>query len=797
MMVRNYLKTALRSMRRRPGTALINMVGLAVAVACSTVIVLFIRHELSYDRFHEKGDRIYRLTLERQRETGLIRVGTTAPPMGPAIAERFPEVERAVRFRYAREVLLSNGDRRFYEDRLFYVDSTFFGVFTFPLQRGDPATALHDPSSIVLTADVAAKYFGDADPIGQTLRFNEERTFTVTGVLEPLPSTTHLPFDVLVPFAAFHVPPGYTVTLDDWGWSSFYTYLLLAEGTDSATLEAKFPALIAAHFPPETAQNTRLGVQPLADIYLDTIYRDYNGVVASGNGVWLYGLGAIGALLLLIAGFNYTNLATAQAIGRAREVGVRKAIGADRPMLIGQFIGEAMLMCSTSTVVGGVLTAAFLQGPAEALGMNVALEARDLGLLLAGGMGIILLFGALAGSYPALVLARFEPSRVLKGQLPTRLAGSGLRRTLVVLQFAASMVLVAGTLIIMRQMDYVRTKDLGFDKEQVVALHLTGDAYGAYYERIRDRLIQNPRVVNVSAGDLFDGNIGSVPIYSSAVENPNPEGTVMNIFGIHFDFLETVGIDVVQGRGLSHAMPSDSANGIILNQAAVDVFGWEDPLGKPVRVFDIREGQVIGVVENFHFASLHEAVAPLVLYLPRANMGNVLVRLAPGAPGAALDALRNDWEAVVPDLPFDYTFLDDHVDQLYRVEAQFARLTNLFAGIAILVACLGLYGLVALAVRQRTRELAIRKVLGGSVGHLVQIVAGRFMGLVALACVLAGPVAYAAGYRWLQDFAYRVELRPTLFLGASVLILSVAAIAVSVQSVRAALADPVQALRYD
>lgn len=796
-MVQNYLKTAFRSVRRRPGTALINMAGLAVAIACSLVIFLFIRHELSYDRFHEKADRIYRLTFERQRETGLVRVGTTAPPMGPAIVERFPEVERAVRFRYAREVLLSHGDRRFYEDRLFYVDSTFFDVFTFPLRRGDPATALRDPSSIVLTADAAEKYFGDINPIGQTLRFNDERTVTVTGVLDPLPTTTHLPFDMLVPFAAFRVPPGYTVTLDDWGWGSFHTYLLLDEGADPAALEAQFPALVEAHFPPEVAPNTRLGVQPITNIYLDTDYRDYSGVVASGNVIWLYGLGAVGALLLLIAGFNYTNLATAQAIGRAREVGVRKAIGANQVALVGQFIGEAVLMCGASAAVGVALATTFLQGPAEGFGVGVTVNARDLPLLVAGGFSVVLILGALAGSYPALVLARFDPSRVLKGQLPAHIADAGLRRTLVVLQFAASMVLVAGTLIILRQMDYVRTKDLGFDQEQVVALHLTGEAYDAYYERIRDRLIQNPRVVSVSAGDLFDGTIGSVPIYSSAVDNPSPEGTVMNIFGIHFDFFETTGIDVVQGRGLSRALPSDSAHGILLNQAAVAAFGWDDPIGKPVRVFDIREGQVIGVVENFHFASLHEVVAPLVLYLPRANMSNVLVRLAPGDPGAALDALRGDWETVVPDLPFDYTFLDDHVGQMYRAEAQFAQLTNLFAGIAILVACMGLYGLVALAVRQRARELAIRKVLGGSVNHLVRIVAGRFVGLVALACVLAGPVAHAAGHRWLQDFAYRVEMGPWVFVGAGALTLAVALLAVSYQALRAATVNPSHALRTE
>lgn len=796
-MLRNHLKTALRSILRTPGTAFINIIGLAVAVACGLVIFLFVQHELSYDRFHEQADRIYRLTFERQRETGLVRVGTTAPPMGPAIAERFPEVERAVRFRYARDVLLAHGDRRFYEDRLFYVDSTFFDVFSFPLRRGNSATALQDPSSIVLTTAAAEKYFGDIDPVGQTLRFNDERTVTVTGVLEPLPSATHLPFDALVPFAAFRVPPGYTVTLDDWGWGSFHTYLLLDAESDPAALEAQFPALIEAHFPPEVAQGTRLGVQPITDIYLDTIYQDYSGVVASGNVIWLYGLGVIGMLLLVIAGFNYINLATAQAIGRAREVGVRKAIGAGRRALVGQFMGEAMLMCGASTVIGVLLALLFLKGPAEAFGVDVAVRASDLGLLLAGGAGTVLVLSGLAGSYPALVLARFDPIRVLKGPLPTGVAGSGVRRTLVVGQFAASMVLVVGTFIIMRQMDYVRTKDLGFDQEQVVALHLTGDAYSAYYERIRDRLIQNPRVASVSAGDLFDGTVGSVPIYSSAVENPNPEGTVMNIFGIHFGFLETVGIDVVQGRGLTRSMPSDSARGIILNQAAVDAFGWDEPIGKPVRVFNIREGEVIGVVENFHFASLREAVAPLVMYLPRANMGNVLVRMAPGDPGAALDALRGDWNAVVPNLPFDYAFLDDHVDQMYRAEARFARLTHLFAGIAILVACFGLYGLVALAVRQRTRELAIRKVLGGSLSHLIRIVAGRFVGLVALACVIAGPVAYAAGQRWLQDFAYRADLGPGLFLGAGMLILGVATIAVSVQSVRAALVDPAPVLRRE
>jgi putative ABC transport system permease protein len=795
-MLKNYLVVALRNLRRQKGYAFITISGLALGLACSLLIALFVRHEASYDRFHERADRIYRLTYELVNTAEERHLATTAPPMGPALAETFPEVERFVRLREAHPSVVARGDTRFYESDFFYADSAFFETFSFPLRAGDPATALDAVNTVVLTAETAQRYFGDEDPLGQVLTMNDELDLTVTGVMEPIPAVSHLRFDFLVSFATFRVPHGYPVTLDDWRWSSFHTYVLLTEDADPRALEAQFPAFLRANLSEEQVHETQLHLQPLTDIYLG---QPQHPAMAAGNPTYLYGLGSVAVLLLLLACFNFTNLATAHAIRRGKEVGIRKAIGAHRGQLARQFLGEAVLVALAALVVAAFLVGGALNLSESLVGWTFAWDRGSLALL---ALPVLLAVGAglAAGSYPAFVLSRSRPARALKGET-TGLFGHGrLRGTLVVLQFAIAVALIAGSLVVGQQMRFIQEKELGFDREQVVALHALGPEIDARYPAMREALLQNPRVLRVTkGGHLFDGDQGSVPMY--------PEGTGgealrrMSIYSLYYDFVETLGLEVVAGRAPSEAFASDSS-AIMLNEAAAAVLaaelpGWENPVGKRLRVGDIMEGEVVGVVEDFHYASLHAEIEPLVLHFPRAFVDKVFVRVRPSNAADLLASLERDWARVAPDLPFHYTFLDDHVQQLYRADERFARLTTLFTILTLVVAALGLYGLVAFVTQRRTKEIGVRKVLGASVQSLVALLSKQFLLYVLLANLLAWPLAYVAMDRWLDGFAYRVGLGPGAFVLAGLATVVLALAAMSAHTLRAATANPVTTLRTE
>lgn len=797
-MLTNYLKIALRNLSRNKGQSSINITGLAIGMACSMLIFLFVRREVSYDRFHEKADRIYRVTYDEVNTPARRHLATVSPPMAPALVETYPEIVNAVRLRDSDRQLFARDEVRFYERDFFYADSSFFDVFTFPLATGNPETALVAAHSIVLTQETARKYFGDENPMGQVITMNDEIDLTVTGILEPIPPNSHLQFAFLLSFPTFRVPLGYPVTLESWGWISFHTYVALAESADAPAVEAKLPDFIRTHFDEERARNVRLRLQPVTEIYLG---EPKHPEMASGSVAYVYGLSGIAVLILLLACFNFMNLSTAHSIRRSKEVSVRKVLGAQKLHLIKQFLGESILTSLISLVFALLLVDGFAKGMNRLIGLELSLEFDHYLTILPMFLGVALLVGMIAGSYPALVLSSFQPAGGLKGLDHLGWSGSTFRRTLVVLQFAIAIALITGSVIVTRQMDFVRSKELGFQQEGVITLHGPGLELLNRYPVLRETLLQNSNVVSVTkGGDMFDGDQGSVPIYPEG--GNDQEVHAMNIYSLYFDFLETLDIDVLKGRAPSEAFPADSSSAIMLNRTAADIFaatvpGWDHPLDKHVRVGEIMEGRVIGVVEDFHFASLHMEIEPLVLYFPRTAIDKVFVRVQPGNVSEILASLEREWNKVVPEYPFTFTFLDTYIQQLYQSDRQFSQLIWVFSLLTILVACLGLYGLIAFVTQLRTKEIGIRKVLGASAPGIVMLLSKRFLLYILIANVVAWPLAYFGMSQWLQNFAYRIGVGPGTFVLAGVLTLLIALLTLSHQSIQAARADPVESLRYE
>ncbi len=797
-MLKNYIKIALRNVRRHKVNSFINIFGLAIGLACSMLIFLFVRHEKSYDRFHEKADLIYRVTYEEVNTPAQRHLATVSPPMAAALVETYPEIVHAVRLRVPDPQLFSRGEQQFHESDFFFADSSFFDVFSFPLAQGNPETALAATHSIVLTPETARKYFGNENPMGQVVTMNHERDLTVTGVLEPIPSHTHLPFDFLISFTTFEVPPGYPVTLESWGWISFHTYVVLTEEADAAVVEAKLPDFMRTHFDEERARNVRLRLQPVTDIYLG---QPKHPKIASGQVAYVYGLSGIAVLILLLACFNFMNLSTAHSMRRSKEVGVRKVLGASRSHLRRQFLGESVLIALLSLILALLLLDGLQEILNRVVGLEVALPPSDYPIMLLIFLGVALLVGMLGGSYPALVLSSFQPAGALKGQVPARLSGGTSRRTLIVLQFSIAIALIAGSIMVREQMKYVHSKELGFEKEQVIALHGPGLELLARYGALKEKLLQNPKVIRVTMNEkMFDGDQGSVPIYPEG--SNDQEVYAMNIYNLHFDFLETLGIDVLEGRAPSEAFPSDSASAVMLNRTAAKIFaaavpGWDAPIDKRVRVSNIMEGRIIGIVEDFHFASLHTEIGPLVLYFSRTPTDKVFLRVHPGNIPELLALLERDWKQIFPEHPFVFTFLDEYIHQLYLADQQFSRLVLVFSLLTIVIACLGLYGLVAFVTQLRTKEIGIRKVLGASVPGIIMLLSKRFLLYILVANLIAWPLAYFGVNQWLEGFAYRIDPGVGTFVLAGGLALLIALLTLSHQSIRAALADPVKALRYE
>jgi putative ABC transport system permease protein len=783
-MLTNYFKIALRTLRKHTGYAFINIAGLAVGLAACLLIGLYVHDEVSYDDFHAHADRTYRVLREFDIPDLHVTIQTTPPALASALKESMPAVEAAVRVNRASPVV-ERGTQKFVEADFIVADVGFFEMFSFPVLHGE--ASLDRPGTLVLTKAMATKYFAEDNPVGQNLLVGND-ALEVVGVIADVPANSHLQFGFV---SALEAPE------PNWGLNNFLTYVLLREGASPEAVTPQIADLIRLNTDPEDEREGNDFIphlQPITGIHLG------QGVAvdigSQGNILYVYLFTALAAFIVLLACINFMNLATARSAERAREVGMRKTLGARRVQLAAQFLGESVLMTALALVLALVLcqlTLPLLNNLADKSLAFSTLYNGPQALIL---VGLALLVGLVAGAYPALVLSGFQPSRVLKGAaLPG--GGDQLRKGLVVFQFAISIALLVGTGVVQHQLGFMKSAGLGFDADNVVLIE-QANFLGSQRETFKQQIAQVPGVEAVTSGFSMPGTffINSMWQPVASEEGPETEAQNMDYSFVDFDYTETLGIEIVAGRSLSQEFATDSS-AAILNEAAVRDFGWspEEAIGQR-----LAQGQteytVIGVAKDFHYRSLHAEIYSLALFGPRRAPRYVAARIAPEDMPGTLAALQGIWKQF-SDLPFEYAFLADDLAAQYRAEDRLAKVFGVFAGLAILIGCLGLFGLAAFMAAQRTKEIGIRKVLGASVGSLIGLLSKDFLNLVVLAFLIAAPVAYFAMNWWLEDFAYRVEISWPIFLMAGSLALAIALLTVSYQAIRAAVANPVESLRYE
>lgn len=793
-MFKNYLKIAWRNLWRNKVFSAINVLGLTVGLTACFFIFLYVHFELSYDKFHSKGDRIYRVTCDVQTPSELIHGGITPWPFGPNMQHDFPEVEAFARFSKAN-LLVKKGNVSFQEERSLFADSSIFRVFDFKLLKGDPATALQNVNSVVLSSSAVKKYFGEADPIGQTVLLTGDMIpNTVTGVIADMPENSQIKADMLVSMSSLlKLNP----KLDEsWGNFGAVTFLLLKPNVNPASLEAKFPDFIEQHNGNERRKAKMfytVKLQPLEKIYL---YSGAYSAYEKGSITNVYIFSVVAIFILFIACINFINLTTARSVERAKEIGIRKVVGATKYELLRQFIGECVMLCLIAFVFTVVLFMLLLPTFNLLAGKTIATG------LFANGWYVLILFvsavviGLLAGIYPALVLSSFKPASVLKGRFATGTRGVFLRKGLVVTQFAISIALIIGTIIVSLQMHYMHNKDLGFSKNQMLVIDTHGDPAK---NALKEAIAALPKVNSVSMASGVPG--GETNGAYSEIVNKQGDMQVANLdlYDVDYDYLKQYDIKVVAGRGFSRDFGTDTTNAMMINEAAAKLFGYakpEEAVGRGFRQWG-RQGVIIGVVKDFHFRSLQENIKPLTMRIEPQDCDMISVNVAPGDLSGTLAAIERKWRTLMPDRPFSYFFLDEFFDRQYRTEERFGKLFFNFALLAIIISCLGLLGLASYSAIQRTREIGIRKVMGASVADIVNLLSRDFLKLVLISFIIATPVAWYFMHKWLQVFAYRISIGWWVFAVAGIIALIIAIGTISYQALKAALADPVKSMRAE
>ncbi|MGV3604721.1 MAG: ABC transporter permease [Dyadobacter fermentans] len=798
-MLFNYLKISLRNIRKQRLFSGLNILGLGIGIAAVWLMVLYVADELSYDRFHAKADRIFRVTQQAQWATGSFKLAPTSAPFAPALQNEYPEIEKTVRISVE-----GGGKIRFQEKQvdaydIYFTDPSVFDVFSYPFLHGNPATALIGPQKIVLTNTLATKLFGDASrAMGQTVFFSNNFPNTVTGVIADVPVNSHLHFSALR-----SLPPDYT---SGWQTGDIYTYILLKEGADAAKLEAKFPAFYAKYLQKEIGDaDYHMDLQPLTDIHLHS-QLDYE-ISPNGNINTVYIFSAIALLILVIACINYVNLYTARSLKRIREVGVRKAIGSQRFQLVGQFLTESFLMTLLAGLAGFLLAKAALPFFNQLAEKTLTLHYRNDDLLTLGiATAFLLVIGLLSGMYPALMLSGYRPVMALKGQLGSQPGGAGFRQSLVVFQFAATVIMIACAGIVYRQISYVNHKDLGFNKNQVLTFHIDKNDVRTQVGALKEKLEQNPVVESAAAASNPIGNnsIGSTALFVETNTGEMPATTQMTQrFMADADYLRTMEIKLLQGRDFIANSPADLAGSVLVNEALVKKQGWQNPLGKRMRYPADGEGKVkeltvVGVTSDFHTYSLQHKIEPLVIQLaPPSEQDNVYVRINAAKTTEALAHIGRVYKTFDAEARPEFQFLDENFAKQYQSEQRQGNILLAFAVLAIVIACLGLFGLAAFAAEARTKEIGVRKVLGASVQDVVLMLSRDFVKLVLVAIAIGTPIAAYAMHKWLQNFEYRETLSWWIFALAGFIAIAIALLTVSSQALKSALTNPVAALKAE
>lgn len=770
----NYLKVALRNIIHQKGYSFINIAGLAVGMACFILIALWVRDELSYDKFHLNSDRLCLVTdYEKYADGDELNFSVNPPELAPTLVSEYPEIVDAARYRPMGEMIVQAGGNSFSEDKLTFADPSFLSMFSFPFVKGDPGRALSSPNSVAITEGAAAKYFGDEDPIGKTLQVDDRVDLTVTGIIQDVPANSHLQFDLVVPFETVKE---FGLLTEGWGQFAHKTYVLLAEDVDLARLSQKIAGTIKRH---QEDAIVELSLQPVTDIHL------------SGDMSSIYLFSIIAGFILLTACINYMNLATARAGKRGKEVGLRKVVGASRKEIVLQFFGESILVSLVALCLSLLLVEIFLP-----LFNNLSTSQLSFSLMRNSSVILILLStaiatGTISGSYPALFISSLAPARVLKGSWRSGSRATPFRKLLVSLQFVLSIALIIGTVVIGRQLHFIQDQKLGFDKERVLCISLKGDS-SRKYELLKSELSKAEGVADISAASRPPAGL-----HMSTLIHEWGDGQMQGEILIHrlfadWDFATTLGVEMAEGRFLSQRFVSDTSTSVVVNQAAVRAMGLESPLGK-----EVLGSTIVGVVKDFHFNSLHSEIKPLAIQHEPDMLRYLLVKIKPGDVSGSISSLTAKWAELVPGIPFDYQFLDENIDRMYRRDQRMGKIINSFTVLALFIACLGLFGMASFTAEQRTKEIGIRKVLGATVFEITFSLVREFSKWVLVANLIAWPLAYFTMNRMLEVYAYRISLDVWIFLsaGAAALILAVAT--VSYQSIRAALANPVETLRYE
>ncbi len=801
-MYKSYFKIGWRNINRHKGLTFLNMTGLAIGIASCLFISFFVMNEMGYDSYHRDSDRIYRVAVDIQSSESNRLFALTCGPLGLALERDFSEVEASVRMWRWDNLLVKNGEENtFYEDNYFLVDPSIFDVLTIPLLKGDPKTALNRPSTLIIAEVTAKKYFGDEDPIGKTLQVNDEE-FEVTGVMEKLPNNSHLNFNFITSFATLESKEWFAGTIENWHSTMFLTYIKVHENVDVALFEESVKSAADSYVGDiikEWGVSYNFFLQPIESIHLHSDLS--NEAEPPGSAVNVYIFMVVAVLILLIASLNYINLTTAQSSNRAKEVGVRKAVGAGKAKIFNQFIIESLMLTSLALIFAILIVFAthplfeMLTGQSNSL--REVFTPRFISVML----GLTLLVGLASAVYPALFLSSFRPISVLKGTLNVASKGISLRKGLVVSQFTISLILIVGTLSVYRQLEFMKEQNLGFDQEQILVLPIRGGVSIAdRYEQVKDEFQKHSSISNMSATSEIPGK----RVYNFATGlsgEADDQGQSMYYMFVDTDFMNTYGIEMVAGRPFNKVIQSDTESAFMINEKAVSAFGWESPeaaIGKRMNAGFGREGgEIVGVYKDFHYRSLQTPIEPLVLAIVPFRFNFLSLKLNPAELSSTMAFVEDKWKELFPGSPFEYSFLDEEFDRQYAADEKIGRTFLVFTGIAILIACMGLFGLASFIAQQKTKEIGIRKVLGASVSGIVAMLSSDIVKLVIVSAIISTPLAYLLVRKWLENFAFHIEIGWTTFVIAGVTIMAIALLTISSQAIRTAMINPVRSLRSE
>ncbi len=792
-MFQNYIKTTFRNIKRHKGYSFITITGLAIGIACCILIFMFVSHELCYDNYHKDVDRIYRIativksgSVEKPFARGLT-------PLVPTLRENFPEVEAAARFHYwsTSNVKVEHNDQVFVENSLMVTEPDLFRVFTMPFLHGDPATALNRPGAIVITKEIMDKIFGDENPLGKTLKVNGS-AYEITGVVENVPENTHLRYDIMLSLKTV----ASRMNLDNWGWTGFYSYVKLRPNVNPHQFEEKIRKIAHNYIGnrlDELGIEFILFLQPLKDIHLHSnLHRE---IKPPGDAIYVYIFSIVGILILIVACINFMNLTTARSGTRAKEIGVRKVMGAQRFQLVLQFIGEFIFMTLIALFIALLIIELVLPYFNELAGKHFTTSSIFQPIILVALIGTSLFVGLIAGIYPALFLSGSKPVLVVQRFSTTGSGGGAVRKMLVIWQFAISSALIIGTLLIYRQINFMKSEPLGFDKNQKLILPVY---LGDNFETIKKEFLNHPSITGATASTNVPGRINN-SLVTKLLGDENKQGWTILYNFVDDDFISEYGLEVIAGRAFQREMATDASMAFVLNEAAVSTFGFSSPeeaLGQRLTRGG-ENGSIVGVVKNFHIKGFQSEIQPHIMQLRRKGFSMLTLTVNTENLAETLEFIERKWQELQLGNTFSYFFLDEDFNRQYNSEERMGKLFSVFTVLGIIIAVLGLFGLASFMAEQRTKEIGIRKVLGATIANVVALLSKDFVKLVLLSNVIAWPVAWWAMNKWLQNFAYRIEISWWVFVLAGGLALVIALLTVSTQAVRAALANPVEALRYE